>query len=60
MLLPLQSLCLLSKKTGNFFFSNALFLESGNVLELFPTNRFGFDDFFFLEEGEKYKSHHLV
>lgn len=30
-----------------FFFSNALFLESGNVLESFPTNRFGFDKSFF-------------
>lgn len=34
------------KKNLETFFSNALFLKSGNVLELFPTNRFGFDRFF--------------
>lgn len=45
------------KKKLETFFSNALFLKSGDVLELFPTNRFGFDRifnlFFFLEEWGK-------
>lgn len=60
MLLPLQRLCLLSKKTGNFFFPMHFFLSQEMFWSCFPQTGLVLMNFFFLEEGEKYKSHHLV